>query len=395
MGYLKMERKIIIFGGGIQGEKFLCLYGAKLKVECIFDNLKEGSFHGIKIKKPSFLADVFIIVASGHYLEIRDQLRSLNYSEFQDFIPAEIYNKKMVVAYGNCHMGAVRRYLEQSVEFTREYGFYPFPSVQMMKEQFDYKDILSHCDLFMHQSIREENGFGWRCSSNAFLQYVSKTCTIVAVPNLYGLPKCFFPQISRRESQDCFMCSFFPYEEVNVSKWIREGKSKEEIKKKMIMGGVYSSEYIIDLWNEFKKTLLEREKEWDIKISDYILENYKKEKLFYELFHISSKLAREIAIRILQYLGYPVIDMYLIPCLDEYEVFIYKDVKEALNLEFEERTIRKHRKEASLRLCEMNIDEFVDQMYRYLVCSKSEMEYYIDDEREKKENQHNCSGIQC
>ena len=117
--------KYAIFGAGIIGGEFLTEYWGKIEIQFVLDNQKEGFFHGKKLKKPEYREDVFIIVTSNRYYEIRKQLLSLGYSEFSDFVPYQIFDKKMAIAYGNCHMQAVRECLEHKKAFVQEYGFYP------------------------------------------------------------------------------------------------------------------------------------------------------------------------------------------------------------------------------------------------------------------------------
>lgn len=101
----------------------------------------------------------------------------------------------MAVAYGNCHMEAIKKYLEYHKDFSEEYGFYPFLSIQIMRAGFQYNEILSHCELFLHQSIRKDNQYGEQYASEVMLKCLHETCKVLSVPNLYGLPKYLFPQI--------------------------------------------------------------------------------------------------------------------------------------------------------------------------------------------------------
>ncbi len=282
----------------------------------------------------------------------------MGYCEFEDFIPEQIYGKKIAVAYGNCHAEIVRQYLGRNRDFSKEYGFYPFPMIQAMKDDFDYEQILSHCNLFIDQAIRDANRYGKKYASSALSDCLSQTCLRVCIPNLYGLPRCFFPQLGGGGT------GFLPSGEVNIMKWYREGWTKEEMMDKMLEGGIYSEEYIISLWEEFREKLLIREREWDIKISDYIFEHYKTKKLFTNPNHITSELAREISIRTLKYLGYKAEYPYIIPAMDDLEVFIYKDVKKALGLEYDEIYIRNYARYLLMEERDVDIEEYINQCYQ-------------------------------
>ena len=356
-------RKTVVFGAGVQGEKFIYRNFDRVNIYCFWDNKKTGEFLGYPIKKPEFDKNLFVVVASTAYLEIREQLISMGYQEFEDFIPFQIFEKKMVVAFGNCHLNVVRQYLEGHKGFSSEYGFYPFPTIDTIeKHHLEYSGILEQCDLFFHQSIRKDNRYGEEYSSEYMLQYVRNSCKVISVPNLYGLPKYLFPQ-SYEPPQMGVLSRFFL--DRNVIIWLKEGKSEEEIIAYILRGGIYSKSEIRYLWEAFKKKMCDREKEWDIKISDYILDNYKRDKIFADIGHINSKTAKEIASRILEFMKYKEKLSVELPLLDGLETVVYQDVKEALGLEFEEELLRKYVRSRSLDNYEMNVEEYVRQLCRY------------------------------
>ena len=156
-----MRREVIVFGAGKTGEQFIYSHFGDIKINCFWDNQKTGELLGYQILKPQSGKQIFIIVAAISYLEIRRQLTQMGYHEFTDFIPYQIFGKKMVVAYGNCHMEVVKVYLERNKEFASNYGFYPLPMVQQMKDMpWDFGNVLRRCVLFFHQSIRRDNLYG-------------------------------------------------------------------------------------------------------------------------------------------------------------------------------------------------------------------------------------------
>lgn len=225
-----IKREIVLFGAGKIAEKFVYQYFNEVNICYIWDNLKTGEFLGHQIKKPEYYKKYFIIVTSISYFEIRNQLISMGYCEFHDFIPASIFNKKIAIVYGNCHMNAVKLYLECHKEFSLEYGFYPFPMIQTLKDiNLEYKNILNNCDLLFHQSVRKDNVYGEDYSSEQILQYIKGTCRVISVPNLYGMPKYLFPQLMlKRRWQLGSFCPFFI--DINVVTWLKSGISENMIK---------------------------------------------------------------------------------------------------------------------------------------------------------------------
>ncbi len=359
------NKEVIIFGAGLTGEKFICKNYENLKISCFWDNTKSGEFLGYPVKKPNSGLNCFIIVTSLYYFNIRQQLQNLGYREFEDFIPYQIFRKKIAVAYGNCHMDAIKSYMECHREFSAEYGFYPFPSIQNLKDfKCDYADILTHCDLLLHQSVRKDNVFGEKYSSKAILRNVKKGCVVIACPNLYGMPKYLFPQLDKKYDWKIGTEALF-FIDSNIVSWIGKGKNLSEIKTYMNKGGVYSKRDIIDMWDHFLLKMEEREKEWNVKIADYIIENQKTRKIFCDINHITSETAHIIADRTLLYMGYKEQYICELPILDDLETFIYEDVREAMDIKFEEQFIRKYKKQYKLDTCEMDFDVYSNQIYHY------------------------------
>ena len=360
-----ISKEIIIFGAGAIGEKFIYQYFDKLHISYFWDNKKTGELLGYPIRRPQSLKNCFIIVTSVFYLEIRNQLIQMGYCEFTDFIPYQIFQKKMAIAYGNCHIGSIKRYLEQHKEFDSEYGFYPFPMIYELKElDCEYISVLQHCDLFLHQSIRRTNKYGEQYASEYMLQHLQKNCHIIAIPNLYGMPKYLFPQLDTTPRwQVGTICPYFI--DRNVVMWLESGKSNLDIRRHIFRGGVYTSQQIIDMWELFLQKISEREKEWDIKVSNYIISNQKRKKIFCDVNHITSETAQEISLRILQYMNYKEQKSSIIPMMDDLEVFVYKDVKEALGLEFQENSIRKWGKTNCFNTCNMDFDEYINQLCQF------------------------------
>jgi len=207
------DKEIVIFGAGKLGEKIAYQCLGKVHISCYWDNKREGELLGYQIKKPEIQKKCFIIVATMSYFEIREQLIQMGYCEFEDFIPYQIFQKKMAIMYGNCHAAAIKEYLERHKRFAAEYGFYPFPSIcDIKKFKGEYHSILQKCDLFLHQAIRKKNKYGEEYSSENMLWHLNGNCEIVAIPNLYGRPKYLFPQFGRIDREDIWRGQvFYPF----------------------------------------------------------------------------------------------------------------------------------------------------------------------------------------
>lgn len=86
--------------------------------------------------------------------------------------------------------------------------------------------------------------------------------------------------------------------------------------------------------------IIQSEEKWDIKISDYILDNYKTEKIFFDTRHPTNFVLEEIVRRLLDFLEMNASIEHADDEISEEEVPVYPCVKKALGLEWDIRNIR-------------------------------------------------------
>lgn len=105
-----------------------------------------------------------------------------------------------------------------------------------------------------------------------------------------------------------------------------------------------------------------REEKCSISISDFLLDNYKKEKLFFEPYHPTRIVLREKTKRILKKLNIEYVPHgKLIGADDSYEVFVYECVAQALGVEWRDQLIRNCRVEYTLYNRSINLEEYINQ----------------------------------
>lgn len=361
------KRQVVIFGTGESCERFLCEKYNTVDIKYFLDNNKWGGvFLGKEIRKPFYDKNAFIIIASIKYIEIKKQLIQLGYREFADFTSFELYGKKISIIYGNCHMTAIEQYLRTNPMFARDYGIYPFKRIQNLNEADMEERIFKNCDLLITQDIRGDNSLGEIYSFTNIRLKLKEECKVIVVPHLYGMASCFFPQLISQKEIIGFLDN-------NIIDFASQKYSINEIVKKLyVEGGIYDRDVIKKNFMEFIQKLQKREASWDIKISDYILENYQKVKLFADTWHPSRILLEEITKRILMFLyrDRDSIDLSLESGLygaDSSEAFIYKDVKSALGMKFTEDCIRKGIYNFNLNHIKMNQFEYVRQQYAWIL----------------------------
>lgn len=345
-------REIVIWGTGLEAEEFYYhIRNQDIRVLYFLDNhAVADKFHGCEIRKPDWenTQNCFIVVATNRWYEqIAEQLRSYGRREIKDFILYKAWNRTIVLFHGNCYMGVLGHIMRTSETFNRKYYIYPCPLIHENTKGYIEPDLLSYSDVFIYQDIRSDNKFGKRLSAEyavaAFLEN-NKNKEAICVPNFVGLGKGFFPQdIDNKYNRDTKIpMGMFPHGDANIERMWMAGEDLDEIVK-YISGDIYSEQYIIDNFNRYMDKIIAREKNWDVKITDYLLSTYQKEQIFYEKDHPCNNVLKEICRGVFEILG---LDKDTIEDFDEVnlsgrEMPIYKCVKKALGLKYSSGSIRK------------------------------------------------------
>lgn len=234
--------------------------------------------------------------------QIRLKLEKEKLNEFKDFIFERFYNKKIVIFYGNCHTESIIKFLRNNNEFTKEYEIYDIPQIQNIKNKLFFSSIIfKKCDLFIHQSIRENNRYGSDFSSKNIIRKLKKECNIISMPNIYQLPKFFFPQYYNSE-EIRFKKSTYFFRDRIIDDLYFKGGNINQIYEKYMDKNLYNKEKLDNEYHNFIKKVKSREKDWDIKVSDFIIENFNKKNLFYDPNHPTTTFFKHVYLEILNIL---------------------------------------------------------------------------------------------
>ncbi len=341
------KRNVIVYGTGINAVK--CIYFLEMehiKVEYLIDGREGiGKFKNYQVYQPTseVLDGKYIIVACAFetYSAIRERLHE--YKEFENYIYYEWLDKKMVFLHGNCHMDIVESFLKSSVTFQKEYAVYPTDRICTGK--YVNEEILPEIDIWIHEDIQISNAFGYKVSDEYIKKYMSSTVFEIVMPHLYGLGAGFFPHAKQENKRNIGLLNgayengMFPLRDEVIEQCVLENKSINEICQYVNRDYIISEEYIKSNFEEYIHKIKIREKEWDIKISDFILQHYKEKKLFYDKGHPTNIILKKISEEILKILGI----QEEIECkgqLDYHEVPIYPWIRKVLGMRWEEDSIR-------------------------------------------------------
>ena len=354
------KRDIAIFGTGLDAVKCAySLFNRGISIQYFLNNNSRiETFLGCPVYEPDFkyISDkVYIIVAVGTmstYLVLSNQLKELHLEEFTDFIYYKWIDKKLVLLHGNCHMTVIKAYLESSQEFSDIYAIYPNPLIQENKEKRIENNVLKNCEIWIHEDIQEQNAYGYFLSDVYIREKWKETGRLnekreIIVPNLFGLGKGFFPQSRgwsvRNEkignAQDAM--GMFPYMDIIIDSGVEQKMSVENIIQFCKDSCMLDQDTVITNFEQYMTKIKKREDAWDIKIYDFIQENYRKVKLFFDESHPTNDIFIKICRDILQELGIFEQHIYSDISLDTPEIPIYPVVRHYLKMEWEENEIRK------------------------------------------------------
>lgn len=384
---------IVLYGTGIIAEKFYYSYSKEYQIVFCIDSRKRDSFHGLECYSLEDaierLNDELIVVAATEqsYKEIKQKLLHTGMQEFKDYVWSFEFNKELALLYGNCHMGVLREFLFQTPDFSERYTIrIKMVHSDITSERVPDTQELKKCTLFIAQDIRDENSAGVP-SSKKLADLTNEKCTCIIIPNLFGI-NLFFPQfntnlsnnitiddhinnikstfLTKKYFDDRREIGLLECVDQNVYSVAMRGGGIQECLSMMLSDDHYDAKQIRDAFHKQITKVIEREKECDIKISDYILENYRRKQLFYDPEHPSEDTICEKGRRILKILGMKENDDAVIPrMLNSTELFIYDSVRNALNLEYRQERIRLGKSHAVLSGMGMNRKEYVEQMLKW------------------------------
>lgn len=378
-------KKIIIWGTGLEAEKFYYRYRDKYSIVGVIDSFKTGMFHEIPIYKIDEIKtkieyDQIVIATTAYENQITRELEEKGFRYSTDYCYLNDLDKKLCIIYGNCHMAGIEEYLVKTPAFIRNYTvkrFFVHDNAEK-EEMYPTDELLAACDLLISQDIRDTNkvgayGFDKLCSR------VSSECRCVKVPNLYGM-NIYFPQFNEesykygdilREHERTSVSNpvynysikgILGHRDYMIESMFDENKSTREIKNRIECDDIYSKEELEENYKSEISRLKKREAGCDIIISDFIEAEYRRKKLFYDPFHPTEDLLIEKAKRILECLNIEDTERRRnIRAFDEFEAFVYGCVYKHLGLKFDNEYIKYESTGCSIGNVMMNLEDYIEQ----------------------------------
>lgn len=237
--------------------------------------------------------DRLIIIATSfdEYVQISYDLSQKGLVEFKDYIYYEAVNKDMAMFWGNCHIENLLAKLNSVPQFNQKYWIYRLPAISDNVRNYIPDTVFANCKLFVYQSVSEKTN-GLYYSSNYMLSRLSDDATKIRVPNVFRKGFGFFPQSKKKEiidTRDTEM-KFVVYTDCHdkiIAEKYKAGVPIADITDALINEQVFSSDEIRSNFDKYLQIIQDEDAECDIKVYEYILNNYRKKCLFIDPGHIA------------------------------------------------------------------------------------------------------------
>lgn len=291
---------LVLCGIGHEGmETFFQCERRGIIFDYIIDRNQEGQFRNVPIihsidELPS--RNYFIVIGTIYttYVEISKELKNKGLREFVDYVWGKSLFKQIVGINANCHGEAVVKFFSNSLEFDSMYCIYPIPQIHLNDEGRINSDLLKLLDVYIHQDIRAHNSYGYKLSDEYVLPLLSEDCKSICIPNMVGLGS-LVHQWQRGQVPIPEKGVRFFYRDAFCD-WIYEHSDKKRLQSVlMAMSDFPLNEAEIkanynNIWNK----IVQREKNWDIKVCSFIQENIQQYPMFNDMDHPSSFLLNYI-----------------------------------------------------------------------------------------------------
>lgn len=360
-------KDIVLFGTGKIATNFYNKYKDKVSIKYFIDN-KISEFNGLEqldIRLAYKKKNIFIVLCCNieefrYKLERQLQDNGVEYLKGYvdfDFAEAAIDNKKKVILFiGVCHQLIVCSHISR---FSNLFGKYIYINSMFSSDSLHVKEKI--CKIAQYVICVVISDICGDDRLNNFCREISdkNKIPIVRMPLFYY--PLYFPQSNwfthgpfpedeefvRNafcQNLDARPSLFYMFDDDNLVSMVKKGLTTEEIVNTVSDEDYYSKEYIEKILRRTLRQIEISEQISDIKIYDWIVENYQKKKIYKDKYHFDNQLVFEYSKRITEYIGEKSIDLVHGDIVDYmsvtyertwlYEMPIYPSVAKHLNLQF-------------------------------------------------------------
>ena len=242
---------------------------------------------------------------------------------------------KSYAIYGNCQSATLSRLLKKDVVFNRLYELKSIPFVQDIKEsEVDHiqKSIFSKIDLLIYQEISDNYRIN-QLSTKNILQHIQNETIKISFPSLYF--NAYFPHLDTYK--EGFSVLNMVHDYFVMYSYIK-GLSEEQTISLIQRENLYPKYISEQLLDKSLKQLVQRENNLDVKVSEFIKNNFRYTKLFNQFNHPKIEVFEHVTNQVLSLLSMKEekVNVVNMKGLDGIESPIYPSTYKNLGLEFEE-----------------------------------------------------------
>lgn len=255
-------------------------------------------------------------------------------------------SKKIVGILCNCQGEILFRMLIEQKSLLKNYFVLLLPPLWYIKAksiQYICKDIFGEFDLFIYQHVKTTFYEPFFATQN-IIPMLKKEHRRICIPDLYF--DGYFPQIDHIDNMVNVLLSslngdtIFQYRDYYIEEMYKKTNSVSKTKELLLEDEgnnmVFDKEKILQKWNGAVQRMIDAEKYADLKMSDYILDNIQKRRLFVAAHNPVNELMYVETERLMKMLDVPfrVFDYENMLNFEGAQEVIYPYVKKVLHLEF-------------------------------------------------------------
>ena len=307
--------KYILCGSGVEAEYFLYsnLEVYKQILICIDRNTSK-IFHNIPIITMEdalsiiMLREYKIIVAAEDYSifkSIAAYLEAHELVEWSDFIWSKCFGKEIVCINANCYGTALKTFLNASKTFSKKYFIYPMDEIHLNENKKIPENLLEHLDIYIHQDIKANNSIGYKLSDEYTLSNLKKSAKDICIPNIVGMGRWLYPNIKNLDKViqgSNGEITYVLFRDEVLDEATRTCRNLAEYRD-FWNNYTYDNDVLSDYYQKIMDKIISREKTWDMKISDYIISNYKTIPMLVDVGHPSKYLMKMICDEVANIIG--------------------------------------------------------------------------------------------
>lgn len=269
-------------------------------LKVVIGTLKE---HGLKLFKNYIFYET---IEDDSFHDFSKYLYFYSEDEIEEGLKVLKNFKKLFTINGNCQISMLSKYLLSNKKFHKEYAYIRIPEIHVYnsRNNLNIDILIKYLDLIISQPIKETNKFETKLSSKYLKENMHSSAVFLSISNITS--KLYFPQNQDSYRMNTFRLggkNLFTYQDVIINNFIELGLNIDNIKEILSDKDLYDinflDAYVANQLSDFKN----REMDCDIKMFDFIQDNYNRTVCFHSFNHPKYFILKELAMRILKFLN--------------------------------------------------------------------------------------------